>query len=193
MASVEDARRFAQRVAFFGKFNSLGQTLLKIASPGMPDFYQGSELWDLNLVDPDNRRPVDYSVRQKVLSDLKSMFGGVQDKSEELFSRLLENPEDGAVKLFLIWRALKYRGRQRELFDNGDYIPVLAQGAKCEHVCAFSRAWKDRAIGVVVPRLVFGLTEGAERPPIGEGVWGDTIIAVGGKSGGWFISKRVDW
>lgn len=181
---VDDARRFARRVAFFGRFNSLAQTLLKITSPGVPDCYQGSELWDLNLVDPDNRRAVDYSVRRKLLSDLKEKFGGAQGEGGELFSKLLGNSESGAMKLFLIWRALKFRGTQRELFDEGNYVPVLAQGAKREHVCVFTRAWKDRAIVVVVPRLVFGLTQGSELSPVGKGVWRDTILPLMGIQAG---------
>jgi (1->4)-alpha-D-glucan 1-alpha-D-glucosylmutase len=181
---VDDARRFAHRLAFFGRFNSLAQTLLKIASPGVPDFYQGSEIWDLNLVDPDNRRPVDYSVRRKLLSDLKEKFGEGQDEGDQFFSKLLGESESGAMKLFLIWRALKFRGTQRELFDGGNYVPVLAQGRKRDHLCAFTRAWKDRAIVVVVPRLVFELTQGAELSPIGEGVWHDTLLPLAGIQAG---------
>jgi len=173
---AEDARRFARRVAFFGRFNSLGQTLLKITSPGVPDFYQGAELWDLSLVDPDNRRPVDYAMRGKMLSDLKAKFNAAQDEGVEFFSAILGNQENAAVKMFLIWRALKFRGTQRELFDCGDYAPVLAQGPKHEHVCAFTRDWKSRAIVVVVPRLIFGLTQGAELPPVGEDLWQETTL-----------------
>jgi (1->4)-alpha-D-glucan 1-alpha-D-glucosylmutase len=181
---VDDARRFTLRVAFFGRFNSLAQTLLKITSPGVPDFYQGCELWDLNLVDPDNRRPVDYSARRKLLSELKKKFEGAQDEGGELFSKLLENAESGAMKMFLIGRALKFRGLQRELFDEGNYIPAHAQGAKQGHVCSFARTWEDRAIVVVVPRLVFGLTQGAELPPLGEGVWADTTLVIEGVQAG---------
>jgi (1->4)-alpha-D-glucan 1-alpha-D-glucosylmutase len=177
---VEDAGRFARRVTFFGRFNSLAQTLLKITSPGVPDFYQGGELWDLNLVDPDNRRPVDYPVRRKLLLELKEKFGGAKDERSEFFSRLLENSKNGAMKLFLVWRALKFRGMQRELFDGGNYVPVFAQGAKQQHVCAFTRTWENRAIIVVVPRLIFGLTQGAELAPVGESVWGDTILPLEG-------------
>jgi (1->4)-alpha-D-glucan 1-alpha-D-glucosylmutase len=173
---LDEIRRFSRRVAFFGWFNSLAQTLLKIASPGVPDFYQGSELWDLNLVDPDNRRPVDYAVRQKLLADLKKKFGGEAVDGGELLSGLLRDEQPGAVKLFLVWRALNFRGRQRELFERGDYLPLAAIGEKHEHVCAFARQWNDREIIVVVPRLIFGLMRGTEAPPMGGEVWKDTAL-----------------
>jgi (1->4)-alpha-D-glucan 1-alpha-D-glucosylmutase len=173
---LEEIRHFSRRVAFFGRFNSLAQTLLKIASPGVPDFYQGGELWDLNLVDPDNRRPVDYAVRQKLLADLKKNFGGDAIEGGELFTDLLRDERPGAMKLFLIWRSLNFRGRQRELFDRGDYLPLTATGEKHQHVCAFARHWNDREIIVVVPRLVFGLMRGTETPPMGPEVWKDTAL-----------------
>src|SRR6185312_16019701 len=97
-----DFQRFAQRVAFFGRLNSLSQTLLKITSPGVPDFYQGAELWDLNLVDPDNRRPVDYEARRKSLSRLKGDFENVADANTDFFSKLFRDEEPGAMKQFLI-------------------------------------------------------------------------------------------
>jgi (1->4)-alpha-D-glucan 1-alpha-D-glucosylmutase len=173
---VEDIQHFAQRVAFFGQFNSLAQTLLKITSPGMPDFYQGSELWDLNLVDPDNRRPVNYPKRRELLSDLKEKFEAINDEGADFFSTLLANGESGALKLFLIWRALKFRATQRPLFERGNYVPVLAEGTNGGHVCAFTREWGNRTIVVVIPRLIFGLTQGRKAPPIGEELWGDTTV-----------------
>jgi len=172
---LDDLGRFARRISFFGRCNSLAQTLLKIASPGIPDFYQGAELWDLNLVDPDNRRPVDYAIRQQLLSELKKKFADVADVGGDFFSTLLRDEEPGAMKLFLIWRALHFRGMQRESFDHGEYIPLSAIGGRQAHVCAFARKWKERMIIVVVPRLVFGLLQGAEAPPIGE-IWKETML-----------------
>jgi (1->4)-alpha-D-glucan 1-alpha-D-glucosylmutase len=173
---LEEYQSFAERVAFFGRFNSLAQTLLKITSPGVPDVYQGSELWDLNLVDPDNRRAVDYDLRRQMLAELKAGFEGVTDGNGEFFSRLLRDEQPGAIKLFLIWRALKFRAAQRELFDCGEYLALFATGAQKEHVCAFARKWKERTVIVVVPRLVFGLTRGVEVPPIGSEIWKDTML-----------------
>lgn len=164
---LEDLRAFARTAAFFGRINSLAQTLLKIASPGVPDFYQGSELWDLNLVDPDNRRPVDYAIRKRLLVYLK--------QSESL-SELLRNDKLGTSKLFLIRRALNFRKGRRELFDRGDYVPLSAVGKKSEHVCAFARTWKNDAVIALVPRLVFGLTDGIEALPLGREVWKHTAL-----------------
>jgi (1->4)-alpha-D-glucan 1-alpha-D-glucosylmutase len=175
-AFIDDFRRFARKVAFFGRSNSLAQTLLKITLPGAPDFYQGSELWDLNLVDPDNRRPVNYAMRQKALSDLKKKFEGIQGDAGEFFSELQRDEGPGAMKLFLIWRALNFRATQRELFEGGNYVRLDAVGKKHEHVCAFTRVWKEKEIIVVVPRLVFGLTRGAEVPPTGSDVWKDAVL-----------------
>jgi (1->4)-alpha-D-glucan 1-alpha-D-glucosylmutase len=173
---LSDLRRFAGPIAFFGRFNSLAQTLLKITSPGVPDFYQGSELWDLNLVDPDNRRPVDYETSRKLLSDLKKKFEHVEAGAREFFPAFLQNENSAAMKLFLIWRALIFRQSHRELFECGDYIPLSATGEKREHVVAFARTSKDRIALVVVPRLIFGLTRGAGVPPIGAELWNATEL-----------------
>lgn len=180
---LEDVRHFARRVAFFGRVNSLAQTLLKIASPGVPDFYQGSELWDLNLVDPDNRRPVDFSLRRNVLSDLKK---NVAHDSGQPVSELLRDDNVGAVKMLLIWRALNFRRVQRELFDCGEYVPLSAVGEKEKHVCAFARVSKGRTVVIVVPRLVFGLMKGVESQPIGAEVWRTTAVGLPqALAGGW--------
>lgn len=175
---LEDIRKFARRVAFFGRFNSLSQTLLKITSPGVPDFYQGCELWDLSLVDPDNRRPVDYTLRQNALTDLKKKFEEGEKERNEWLAGLLKDEKPGAMKLFLIWRALNFRNTQRDLFDSGDYVPLTVEGEKQKHVCAFARQWREREAIVVVPRLVFGLTRGMEFPPIGVELWKETTFSL---------------
>jgi (1->4)-alpha-D-glucan 1-alpha-D-glucosylmutase len=172
---LEVLNRFAQRVAFFGRFNSLSQTLLKITAPGVPDFYQGAELWDLNLVDPDNRRPVDYALRKKTLSELKEKFANAGEANGDFFQNILRDQSAGAMKLFLIWRALNFRAAQPALFDDGDYLPLSAVGGHQAHVCAFARKWKEHCIVVAVPRLVAGLAKGAEVPPVGE-IWKDTKL-----------------
>lgn len=173
---IEDFRRFARRVAFFGRINSLAQTLLKIASPGVPDFYQGSELWDLNLVDPDNRRQVDYTIRSDLLADLKKKFA--REIDQEVLSQILQDQKMGVVKLFLIWRALNFRRQQPDLFDHGEYLPLQAMGPKREHVCAFARVNQKQAVITVVPRLVFGLTAGKEAQPLGRQVWEQTALTL---------------
>jgi (1->4)-alpha-D-glucan 1-alpha-D-glucosylmutase len=173
---LEELERFARRVAFFGRFNSLAQTLLKLTTPGVPDVYQGCELWDLNLVDPDNRRPVNYFARQNILAKIQNQFETVADAAGDFFKTLLRDEEPGAMKLFLIWRSLNFRRGQRELFDAGEYVPLSAVGESAEHVCAFARISQKQMAVVIAPRLVFGLTRGAEVPPIGSEIWKDTML-----------------
>jgi (1->4)-alpha-D-glucan 1-alpha-D-glucosylmutase len=163
---LDDFKLFQQKVAFFGHFNSLAQTLLKMTSPGVPDFYQGSELWDFNLVDPDNRRPVDYEVRQRMLAEVK----------ERSPNDLWQASHTGQIKLFLIWRALQFRRRHSELFSCGSYLPLSIKGPKESHAVAFARRWNDQIALIIVPRLVAGLTRGAQQAPLGRAVWQDTIV-----------------
>lgn len=160
---------FQARVADAGIFNSLAQLLIKITAPGVPDFYQGSELWDLNLVDPDNRRPVDYSKRQALLAAI----GASADPGKLV--ELIEQRRDGRIKMFVTARALAARRAFERIYRNGDYIPIEASGAGRDSVFAFARrAGGDFAI-TCVPRLVASLSpDGA--PPIGSAIWTDTRI-----------------
>jgi (1->4)-alpha-D-glucan 1-alpha-D-glucosylmutase len=174
-AFIDDMAGFARRIASFGRHNSLSQLLLKLTSPGVPDLYQGSELWDLGLVDPDNRRPVDFALRRALLDEI----GGAPPPALD---------DAGRVKLFVAHRALRLRGEQPQLFADGSYEPLEVEGAQREHVCAFARAIDGASIVVVVPRLVFGLTQGAERLPCGAPVWGDTHIVVPGAAGGCYAN-----
>ncbi len=181
---------FARRVAFFGQFNSLSQTLLKLTSPGVPDIYQGTELWDLSLVDPDNRRPVDYERRTAMTRELAERLaessqasqgnGHAAESTPEmvLAQETLERWQDGRVKLYLTLQTLRFRAAHELLFRDGSYQPLTARGAKAEHACAFARTQGSETAIVVAPRLVVGLTEGAETPPLGEGVWGDTQLPI---------------
>jgi (1->4)-alpha-D-glucan 1-alpha-D-glucosylmutase len=171
---VEDMGKFAARLAYFGQWNSLSQTLLELTSPGVPDIYQGSELWDFSLVDPDNRRPIDYAHRADLLRELKSVWDG---DWAALVSDLLANTSDGRIKLYLIAAALQFRREHISVFDEGAYMPLYAEGEKANHLCAFSRTTKDEAIVVITPVLVNGLTDGEQRPPMGE-VWGDTQLHI---------------
>jgi (1->4)-alpha-D-glucan 1-alpha-D-glucosylmutase len=164
---------FQQRVAFYGHFNSLAQTLLKLTVPGVPDIYQGNELWDYSLVDPDNRRPVDYEKRRTMLTEMKAL---AEDDLPGLLADMLENIETGMVKLFVSHRVLDFRREHWMLFRDGDYVPVEVEGVKAKHVVAFLRRTDDEAILVVVPRLVVGLTEGREVVPAGRGVWRQTNL-----------------
>ncbi len=165
---------FQKRVARHGLLNSLAQVLIKATAPGVPDFYQGSELWDLNLVDPDNRRPVDYPRRAALARSLQERFGA--DRGQ-LLSDLLNHPEDGAVKLFLTWRVLEARGRREALFRDGDYIPLAAEGPSAERLLAFARRRNDGWAVTVAPRFTWEVC-GEERFPLGQEAWQDTRLVL---------------
>jgi (1->4)-alpha-D-glucan 1-alpha-D-glucosylmutase len=159
----ESLDSFVRRVAFFGVFNSLAQVLLKVCSPGVPDFYQGTELWDFNLVDPDNRRPVDYAKRQELLRHVKNTDP----------KQLLARSEAGEIKMFVTWAALQIRNRHRELFENGSYVPIEASGSRREHVISFGREHGGKRIVAIAPRLPLTLMDGQTKPPIGPEAWGE--------------------
>jgi (1->4)-alpha-D-glucan 1-alpha-D-glucosylmutase len=173
---LADLLALQRRVAYFGYFNSLSQVLLKLTSPGVPDLYQGTELWDFSLVDPDNRRPVDYRRRQDVLNELQGRIDRAGDDLAPLAGELLVNLPDGRIKAYVTYRTLRFRREQERLFSHGDYLPLEATGARRDHVCAFARSAGDQAVLVIVPRLIVGLTGGAERPPLGSEVWGETRL-----------------
>ena len=170
---LNDFLPFQRRVARIGLWNSLSQTLLKLTCPGVPDIYQGNELWDLSLVDPDNRRPVEY-IRRRALFESFGKSG--RDPDPPLVSRLLETPEDGRLKLFLIWRTLCFRKQWPDVFQQGEYVPLTNQGAKADHLVAFVRSGEGTNVLVVVPRLVARLLDDSDVPPIGPNVWEDTEI-----------------
>lgn len=175
---LRDIAAFSRRVAFFGRFNSLSQTLLKLTAPGVPDIYQGCELWDLSLVDPDNRRPVDYDVRRRMLARLKSRAEAAGDDRRALVGDLLATSDDGAIKLYLTHGALELRRGHPDLFERGEYRPLQASGARAEHAVAFARTYGADAVVTVVPRLVASLIGGVELMPIGEGIWSDTWLVL---------------
>ncbi len=156
-----------ERVAVAGALNGLAQTLLKLTAPGVPDLYQGTEGWDLSLVDPDNRRPVDYDARRRSLDRL----AGVEDGS-----RLLGEWRNGLVKQFVIARTLALRKADPHLFAQGDYRPVEAVGEQAERVVAFLRQSGGGLVLVVVPRLTLGLIDGAATPLPPPESWGDTAL-----------------
>src|SRR5260221_1131824 len=119
-------------------WSSLSQCLLKFLSPGVPDTYQGTELWDFSLVDPDNRRPVDFDLRAKMLEDLKARAEVGVDLAA-LARELTETKDDGRVKLYLTWRALRCRRDRAGLFSEGAYLPVEADGTGRDHIFSFIR------------------------------------------------------
>ncbi len=163
---------FCKRVAHYGLYNSLSQTVIKITAPGVPDFYQGTELPDLSLVDPDNRRPVDYDQRKSVLSDMK----GRADR-RRLIEELWADRLDGRLKMYVIAAALETRKKDRGLFLNGGYIPLQPAGSHRRHVVAFARRWEAQWSLTVVPRFLSGLVA-EDQQPLGTGVWQDTVVDV---------------
>ncbi|MBV5340862.1 MAG: malto-oligosyltrehalose synthase [Deltaproteobacteria bacterium] len=171
---LHDFVLFQKLTAACGIFNSLSQTLLKITSPGIPDFYQGNELWDFSLVDPDNRRPVDYVMREKLLDELlqKERAKGLLETARETVAAR----NDGRIKLHLTFKALGFRRDNRELFEKGRYLPLAVDGACQDHVCAFERSINDSSVLVVTPRFCSRLIGGSGALPLGEEVWQDTRI-----------------
>jgi (1->4)-alpha-D-glucan 1-alpha-D-glucosylmutase len=174
-AFLSQMQAFAPPVAFFGGINSLAQRLLMMASPGNPDIYQGMELWDFSLVDPDNRHAVDYERRRRMLQELdrRAEAGDLP----ALCAELLGSFPDGRIKMWTTMQALRARREHRELFHAGSYTPLYALGAKREHMVAFAREHQGRVAIVAVPRLSFTLAAGAVRPPLGE-LWEDTVLPV---------------
>lgn len=171
---LKDFLRFQERVSYYGALNSLAQLTIKIMAPGMPDVYQGSELWDLRLVDPDNRGPVDFEQRTRLLKELEKQTS-VDDPA--LIEKLLAHWKDGCVKLFLISRLLNYRKNYPQLFQQGDYLPLQTSGTKSENICAFLRRRGKAWVLIAVPRFMAGLT-GGNKAPVGEKVWGSDCFAL---------------
>lgn len=168
-AFIDDLRAFVDRLVPPGLLNSLAQTVLKLTSPGVPDIYQGSELWNFDLVDPDNRRPVDYGRRRSLLARL----GGVEEIPDP--QSLLNDIVSGLPKLHVVRQVLALRARLPGLFALGDYVPLPASGAHARHVCAFARRGREGCVVVVVPRLTVPLWQGPQRPPLGD-CWQNTEI-----------------
>ncbi|GAC1541734.1 MAG: malto-oligosyltrehalose synthase [Herpetosiphon sp.] len=173
---MQDLMEFTRTVAFYGWFNALSQQLLKLTSPGVPDIYQGTELWDLSLVDPDNRRPVDYGRRQRLLAELQERTKRRSKQWVALAKELVDECEDGRIKLYITFRTLAARRDHEQLWSHGTYQPLEATGDKQEYVCAFWRSFDTQAMVVLAPRLVVGLTGGEMQSPLGAEVWGDTRV-----------------
>ena len=181
-------RPFQRMVAGHGAVNSLAQTVLKITAPGIPDFYQGTELWDLSLVDPDNRRPVDFARRRAVLDELRGRLpaeDGIGTDLTSLCAELLEYWTDGRVKLYLTHRALTLRLRYARLFASGAYRPLDPVGRRAEHVVALARVAESDVVITAAPRLTAklagGLTGRVLPDPAG---WDDTGLSLADDLGG---------
>ena len=160
---LDSFQAFEARIARLGMLNGLAQTLLKLTVPGVPDLYQGTELWDLTLVDPDNRRPIDYGERWRLMAELEK-----STDAPAAIAGLLDRWQDGMVKLALISRTLALRKAQPALFAEGAYEALEVAGARESHICAFARRRGSESVVVAVPRLVTALDA--------EPGWGDTNV-----------------
>ncbi len=175
---LDDFFPFVRKIARIGAVHSLAQAVLKLASPGVADIYQGSELWDFNLVDPDNRRPVDYGRRAGFLDLIRDRLGAGSSRAE-LARELFADFENGAIKLYVLWTGLTHRKGNQELYFKGDYRSVSVRGEHRRHVVALSRRWSGQSVLAVVPRLVSRMMgPEASRAPLGLETWNDTRLVL---------------
>ena len=173
---LNDFLAFQRRVARVGIHHSLAQTLLKLVSPGAADVYQGSELWDLSLVDPDNRRPVDFAARQAMLQKIRGDLAASKSRAA-LARSLYESPQDGAIKLYLLWTALNHRKSNADLYLKGSYRPVETAGGFKDNAVAILRSHQRRSVLAIAPRLVAGMTgDDGQQSPLGLATWGETEL-----------------
>jgi (1->4)-alpha-D-glucan 1-alpha-D-glucosylmutase len=171
---LADFVAFHRQVVRFGLLNGLTQTICKLTAPGVPDIYQGDDLWDFSLVDPDNRRPVDYAKRSQLLQQLQHECGA--EPHPGWVRSLVDNLHDGRCKLYLIWRVLQFRQAHEALFRDGEYLPLRVSGDHAAKICAFARRYNDRLAIVVAPRLYRRLLGERAEPPLGTDIWGNTAI-----------------
>jgi (1->4)-alpha-D-glucan 1-alpha-D-glucosylmutase len=174
---LRDVDGFVRTIVKPGLWNSLSQVILKISSPGIPDFFQGTELWDFSLVDPDNRRLVDFEARRRRLTELLAAF---QERGAEAVASWFESPDDGAIKLWLTAAALRTRRTHRAVFDRGAYVPLEVRGPSAEHALAFARVEGDAAVVTVVGRF-FSRLRGPR--PTGA-AWGENQLVLPPALGG---------
>lgn len=166
---------FQARVAQCGMWNSLAQVLLKITAPGIPDMYQGTEWWDFSLVDPDNRRPVDFAAHAAALRALATGLEAGGDR-RTLVRELIESRRDGRIKFYVTAAALQFRRARADTFLRGVYLPAETAGSRADHLCAFVRQHGAARVVVVVPRLLAGLVWEAGAVPVGSPVWAETVV-----------------
>jgi (1->4)-alpha-D-glucan 1-alpha-D-glucosylmutase len=151
---------FQRRLAWFGMINSLAQLVLRVGAPGVPDTFQGSELWNFSLVDPDNRQPVDFSMRRTMLAELATTP----------LAQMLDQWPDGRVKMYTLMRALRFRRAHADLLLRGDYEP-LSGDADDPHVVGFIRRYEREELIVVAPRFLAAMMGGVPRNPLGAETW----------------------
>jgi (1->4)-alpha-D-glucan 1-alpha-D-glucosylmutase len=170
---IPDLRELRDAVAWYGALDGLSQTLLRFAAPGVPDVYQGCELWNLALVDPDNRRPVDYGRRRRLLEQLAVDAPPTVEIARDAWAGW----RDGRVKLLVTARALHLRKALPEVFERGEYLALSATGPQARHVIAFARRSGEQWVVAVVPRRPSALVD-VGVAPVGGAVWGKTALAL---------------
>jgi (1->4)-alpha-D-glucan 1-alpha-D-glucosylmutase len=176
-AFLDDLLPFVEWVAQYGIYNSLAQLLIKMTAPGVPDCYQGTELWDLSLVDPDNRRRVDFAERIRLLDELDKA-SATEATRVAMVQELVARRTDGRIKLFLTATCLRYRRAHPVLFRDGDYVKLECLGSKNKHLFAFARLHGEGMVLTIIPRFPTRLVADPRTPPLGDGVWGDTWVSV---------------
>ncbi|HWR35954.1 MAG TPA: malto-oligosyltrehalose synthase [Clostridia bacterium] len=170
---LEQIEHFVPRVALFGAINSLSQVLIKLTAPGVPDIYQGQELWDFSLVDPDNRRPVDFDLRRQYLDELSQR--AASGDLIAICDELIRSWQDGRIKLWVTNRTLQFRREHGQLFQQGDYVPLHGAVQNRNHVVSFARVHERDMVIAATPRFAYTLLHGEQRVPLGD-VWGDAEL-----------------
>jgi len=173
-AFLEDFLSFWDEIGCYGACNAYSQVLLKMTSPGVPDFYQGNGLWQFRLTDPDNRSSVDYRERTKIMEGVSALES---DPTQCAICELLNNWRDGRLKLYLTKKVLSFRRAHKELFLQGEYVPLHITGGKREHVCCFARRREGEWAITAVPRLTAKLVKPGVFP-LGEAIWDRAMIAL---------------
>ena len=176
-AFLRDVAAVASRAGRSGLWNSLSRIALHLTAPGVPDLYRGDELWNFTLVDPDNRRPVDFERRSALLGEISERFEASPRSRSTLLDEVVATPEDDRLKLLVTWRALQARRKRLELFVDGSYEPLEVVGDRVRHVVAFARRLGDQASITIASRLTYALS-GIDRAPVGADVWGHTHVVI---------------
>jgi len=173
---IKDFTEFQARIALYGAYNSLSQLLLKLTIPGVPDIYQGTEIWNFRLVDPDNRKTINYTQYNAQLDMILALKDS--ELSAWIQDALTKNLYDGRIKMYILHRSLVFREHVLDLFEKGEYVPLLASGKKAKSVVTFARRdYGSREVVVVTSRF---FTELTQKVPVAD-AWKETYITIDGK------------
>lgn len=173
---LSDFKPFCEKMAFFGMLNSLSQTVIKLTAPGVPDIYQGSELWNFSFVDPDNRRDVSHREHYQLLKNIKALKAPLENS---YLKEALRHFEDGRIKLLLVHKVLKFRKEHSRIYSMGDYVPLSVNGRGKDNLIAYARVYKNEWAVTLAGRLYTQLSQPG-CSPVGENVWKDTEIELPG-------------